>query len=266
MQKTVSHSGQPIRYESTGTGLPVMLVHGFTEDRTIWDPIVNAMPGKYRWLVPDLPGSGQSPHNKNLTGIPDFADTLQAIQQEEKIGRMVVIGHSMGGYISLAFAEKFPEALMGMGLFHSTAYADTPEKKMAREKSIQFIRQHGSAPYVQQSLPGLFSEHFKNEHPEKIREQVNRYANCNPDSLIQYLEFMAKREDKTTVLINSAGPVLFILGEEDKAVPLKSGLEQCHLSRISYIHILAHTAHMGMLENTNLCNSSVDRFLDQIPV
>jgi pimeloyl-ACP methyl ester carboxylesterase len=266
MEKTVSHSGQPIRYESAGTGLPVMLVHGFTEDRTIWDPLVSAIPGKYRWLIPDLPGSGQSPYNKDLAGIPDLADALQAILQEERIEKMAIIGHSMGGYISLSFAEKFPEALLGLGLFHSTAYADTPEKKISREKSIQFIRQHRSAPYVQQSLPGLFSEHFKNEHPEKIREQVNRYANCNPDSLVQYLEFMAEREDKTTVLINSMVPVLFILGEEDKAVPLKSGLEQCHLARISYIHILAHTAHMGMLENTSLCNSYVDRFLDQIPV
>ena len=130
---------------------------------------------------------------------------------------------------------------------------------------MQFIRNYGAVPYVQQSLPGLFSDFFKNIHPETVQEQIERYANFNPDSLVQYLDAMMNRKDKTRVLKSIDTPVLFILGEEDKAVPMKDSLEQCHLPQISYIHILADTAHMGMLENTNLCNSFVDRFLEQIP-
>lgn len=266
MQKIISYQHQTLAYEVTGNGLPVMLVHGFTEDRTIWNPLVNELREKYLWLIPDLPGSGESSFNNNLLTIPDFAAVPEAIRQEEQIQQMVIIGHSMGGYISLAYAQKFPDTLKGLGLFHSSAYEDPPEKKESRKKSMEFIRKYGAAPYVEQSLPGLFSDHFKNQHPEKIQEQIDRYANFNPDSLVQYLEAMMNRKDKIQVLKSIGAPVLFIMGEEDKAVPLKDCLEQSHLPQISYIHILADTAHMGMFENTNLCNSFVDRFLKQIPV
>ena len=265
MQKSILHRQRNLIYEVKGTGLPVMLVHGFTEDRGIWNALVNAFSEKYRWLIPDLPGSGASDFNKDLESIADFAEALNAIRREEQIRQMVLIGHSMGGYISLALAEKYPEILKGLGLFHSTAYEDKPEKKESRKKSMEFIRHHGSAPYVRQSLPGLFSENFKNRHPEKIQEQIERYANFNPDSLVQYLDAMRNRKDKTRILKNMKEPVLFLMGEEDPAAPLQDMLEQCHLPQISYIHILADTAHMGMLENTNLCNSFIDRFLDQIP-
>lgn len=241
-----------------------MLIHGFTEDRHIWDLLVNAFPERYCWLVPDLPGSGESGFNNDLQSIADFADAVNGIREEEQIRQMGVIGHSMGGYISLALAEKYPETLKGLGLFHSTAYEDRPEKKESRIKSAEFIRKHGAAPYVKQSLPGLFSEHFKSRHPEKIDGQIERYANFNPDSLVQYLDAMRNRKDKTRILKNMEMPALFLMGEEDPAVPLQDALEQCHLPQISYIHVLTDTAHMGMLENTCLCNSFIGRFLDQI--
>ena len=114
--------------------------------------------------------------------------------------------------------------------------------------------------------PDFFLTHFKAEHPEEIRKLIDRYANFKPESLVQYLDAMKHRPATTGVLKSITKPVLFIMGEEDKAVPLKDSLEQCHLPRISYIHILTHTAHMGMIENTSLCNSFVDRFLAAIPV
>jgi pimeloyl-ACP methyl ester carboxylesterase len=119
---------------------------------------------------------------------------------------------------------------------------------------------------VEQSIPGLFSESFKAKHPEEISKLIERYANFKRESLVQYLEAMKNRPATTGVLKSITKPVLFIIGEEDKAIPIKDSLELCHLPRISYIHILTRTAHMGMIENTNLCNSFVDRFLSAIPV
>ena len=112
----------------------------------------------------------------------------------------------------------------------------------------------------------LFSENFKSQNPEEIRSIIDRYTNFTPDSLVQYLEAMKQRPSRKEVLTSITKPVLFIMGEEDKAVPLKDTLEQCHLPQISYIHILTHSAHMGMIEETSLCNSILDRFLEQIPV
>jgi pimeloyl-ACP methyl ester carboxylesterase len=265
VRKSLLFKDELLEYEVRGTGLPVMLVHGFTEDRRIWDPLLTGIEDKYNWILPDLPGSGGSAFNGSLSQLKDFSEALKAIADNENVPQVILIGHSMGGYISLAFAEKYPEKTGGLGLFHSSSYADSAEKKESREKNMAFIKRNGAALFVEQAIPGLFSESFKAEHPEEIRKLVDRYANFSPDSLVVYLDAMKQRPATTELLKTITKPILFIMGEEDKAVPLKDALEQCHLPQISYIHILTHTAHMGMIENTSLCNSIVDRFLEEFP-
>jgi pimeloyl-ACP methyl ester carboxylesterase len=265
MLKKISFRDHELVYEIRGTGSSVMLVHGFTEDRRIWDPLLAGIENKYQWIIPDIPGSGDSAYNNSLNRISDFAEFIGAILENEKINELVLIGHSMGGYISLAFAEKYPEKIRALGLFHSSSYSDSEEKKESRDKNIRFIQNHDPSLFIEQSIPGLFSDTFKAEHPEEISKLINRYANFKRESLVQYLNAMKNRMATTGVLKAITKPVLFIMGEEDKAVPLKDSLEQCHLPRISYIHILTRTAHMGMIENTNLCNSFVDRFLSANP-
>jgi pimeloyl-ACP methyl ester carboxylesterase len=266
MQKSIQFRGESLEYEIKGTGMAVMLVHGFTEDRSIWYPLLKGIENKYKWILLDLSGSGQSSYNKSLTEIKDFAESIHAIANFENIERLVLIGHSMGGYISLAFAEKYPEKISALGLFHSSSYGDSDEKKEARDKNIRFIQKHGSTLFIEQAIPGLFSDYFKSNYPEEIQKLIDRYANFKEDSLVLYLNAMKNRPSTTSVLKSITKPVLFIMGEEDKAVPLKDSLEQCHLPQISYIHILTPTAHMGMIENTSLCNSFIDRFLAKIPV
>lgn len=266
MLKKILFRGYELVYEIRGRGTAVMLVHGFTEDRRIWDPLLSGIENKYQWIIPDLPGSGDSVYNSSLNRIRDFSEFITAVLENENIHELVLIGHSMGGYISLAFAEKFPEKILALGLFHSSSYPDSEEKIESRNKNIRFIQSHDPSLFVEQSISGLFSDSFKSEHPEEIRKLIDRYANFKRESLVQYLDAMKNRPATTGVLVSITKPVLFIMGEEDKAVPIKDSLEQCHLPRISYIHILTHTAHMGMIENTNLCNSIVDRFLSAIPV
>jgi pimeloyl-ACP methyl ester carboxylesterase len=266
MQKKISYKGEKLVYEIRGTGMPVMLVHGFTEDRRIWDPLLKGMEEKYQWILPDLPGSGESALNKSFSTLRDFGDALNAILEAEKINEIILIGHSMGGYISLAFAEKHPEKIRGLGLFHSSSYPDSEEKKESRNKNIRFIQKNDPLLFIEQAIPGLFSESFKAAHPEEIRKLIDRYANFSRESLVLYLEAMKNRPATTGVLNSISKPVLFIMGEEDKAVPIKDSLEQCHLPGISYIHILTHAAHMGMIENTFLCNSFIDQFLSAFSV
>jgi pimeloyl-ACP methyl ester carboxylesterase len=266
MQKKIQFRGEYLEYEIFGNGLPVMLVHAFAEDRSIWYPLLKGMENKYKWILPDLPGSGRSSFNKSAVELRDLAESIRAIADFENIDRLVLIGHSMGGYISLAFAEKYPEKISALGLFHSSCYGDPEEKKQIRDKNIRFIQQYGSRVFLEQSMPGLFSDYFKSKHPEEIRKLIDRYANFNSDSLVLYQNAMKNRPFTTHVLKSITKPVLFIMGEEDKAVPLRDSLEQCHLPEISYIHILTQAAHMGMIENTSLCNSFVDSFLAKIPV
>ncbi len=228
-------------------------------------PCSEGISESYKWILPDLPGSGRQPERIPLDQLKDFAEIGQAITDQEKIRELVLIGHSMGGYISLAFAEKYPENVPALGLFHSSSYADSAEKKESREKNIRFIQNHGAAPFVQQAIPGLFSAIISNRSIRRKSENwLTGMPTLHPNSLVQYLEAMKQRPATTGGTPIDSKPVLFIMGEEDRAIPLKDALEQCHLPRISYIHILTHSAHMGMIEETSLCNSILDRFLEQI--
>jgi pimeloyl-ACP methyl ester carboxylesterase len=281
MDKTVLHRSSTVFYRTEGPGntslptranlsaptrdteaaIPLLLLHGFAEDGTIWNGQVEYLKKNHPILVPDLPGSGRSSLLSGPTSMEELADAIKAVLDAEGVGQAVLIGHSMGGYIALAFAAKYPERLRACGLFHSTAYPDTEEKKAARRKGIDFIRKSGSAPFIRQSIPNLFSETSRKEHPRMVAGLVNRYSDFNPDSLIHYYEAMIGRPDRTASLIRSAGPVLFIIGEQDSAIPIGSVLPQTHLPSSSDIHILGNAGHMGMLEDSQRSNIILEKFL-----
>lgn len=261
MDKEINWRNSKIAYNVQGNGQPVLLLHGFAEDGEIWKNQQEFLKDKFKLIVPDIPGSGRSPFNEAFVTMDDFSEIIHPILDQEKINRIVLIGHSMGGYISLAFAEKYPERLLGLGLFHSTSYPDTEEKKLARKKSIEFIREHGAADFIRNTIPNLFAPSFCESHPEQIRDLIETYSALPAEALVQYSEAMILRPDRTSVLRNFQKPVLFILGEEDKAVPFQDSLKQSHLPTISFIHILKMNGHMGMIENPEKCNGFLVEFL-----
>ena len=201
--------------------------------------------------------------------IEGMAEVIKSIIDAESSlipssgGGRALIGHSMGGYITLAFAEKYPEYLNAFGLFHSTAYADNEEKKNTRMKGIEFIKQHGAFEFLKTVVPNLFSQESRELIKGKIDAFINSLNDFSPEALVSYYEAMVQRPDRCNVLKMSKVPVLFIFGEFDVAVPLKDGLELCHLPEKSYIHILHKSGHMGMLEETGECYRIMDKFLKE---
>ncbi|HVG14664.1 MAG TPA: alpha/beta hydrolase, partial [Chitinophagaceae bacterium] len=215
-------------------------------------------------IIPDLPGSGRSQMKSGAWSIEGLAETVRSVFTHEDLKSAVVIGHSMGGYVSLALAEKYPDLLDGFGLFHSSAFADNEEKITARKRGIEFIEEHGTAKFLEQATPKLFSAVFKERNPQIIQEIVARFTNFEDSALVHYYEAMMQRPDRTQVLKKFCNPILFILGEHDTALPLSDGLKQCHMPRLSYIHILSHSGHMGMIEETDKCGEIILNFLQDI--
>lgn len=236
----------PIHYRVIGKGAAVMLIHGFAEDNSIWNDIVAALSENYQLILPDIPGSGGSPAMTIQHGIEDYAAAMLAILQEEQFTNAVVIGHSMGGYIALAMAEKKPSTIKALGLFHSSAYADDALKTATRQKAICFLQENGSQAFLKTSLPGLFAD--PPQHKKSIDKLLQKAENCKSDTLIQYYEAMIKRPDRTDLLIKAKFPVLFVMGFEDKVVPFSHSLQQSHLPPTGHISILRESAHMGMIE------------------
>ncbi|HVM89087.1 MAG TPA: alpha/beta hydrolase [Puia sp.] len=268
-EQQLDYNGSKIFYKKTGKGPSVVLVHGFAEDGTIWDKQVEFLKNHTQLIIPDLPGSGKSNPGQQFPNgriyiIDDYADIIKKILEKEQVSSCIMVGHSMGGYITLAFAEKYARLLNAFTLFHSTAYADSDEKKAARRKSIEFMQKNGTAAFLKQSSPNLFSTATKIHHPEMVQELIQRYDNFSVQSLVSYYETMILRPDRTNVLRNCQKPVQFIIGEGDTAVPLEQSLKQCHLPEISYIHILENIGHMGMWEASDAVNDLLFAFVNQV--
>lgn len=270
MDKEILVDGKKIFYRVTGTGKPVVLLHGFGEDGEIWNHQVAFLKDQFQLIVPDLPGSGQSEMSPDMS-IEGMAETVNTLldkelgaHEEGHSQKVTLIGHSMGGYIVLAFAEKYAGRLNAWGLFHSTAWADSEEKKATRQKGIAFIREHGAFEFLKTATPNLFSQQTRDERPELIDEQISGLSNFSATALVKYYESMMQRPDRSSILKKSGVPVLFIMGKYDTAVPLEDALQQCHLPGKSYIHILHESGHMGMLEETGKSNRILKQFLLEI--
>ncbi len=263
MLKTFLYRSVQVSYTVTGKGKAVVLLHGFGEDRHVWDEQVNFLQEHCLVIVPDLPGSGESGMIPGADiSMEDHADCLHALLQHEQISSCILMGHSMGGYITLAFAAKYPSALYSFGLIHSTAFADSEEKKKNREKAIAFMEEHGGYAFLKTSIPGLFGNRFKEEHPEKVAALVEASAHFRKEALQQYYRAMMKRPDAATVLKSNPLPVLFVMGTEDIAAPIQDVLQQAHLPNKSYIHVLTGVGHMGMWEEPGLLNGFLLDFIN----
>jgi pimeloyl-ACP methyl ester carboxylesterase len=177
-----------------------------------------------------------------------LAACVRFILDKEGITQCTLIGHSMGGYITLAFAEKYPQMLHGFGLFHSTAFADTDEKIASRKKGIAFMQEHGGFEFLKTAVPKLYSDVTKQNNPSLVEEQIQSLQGFSKEALIAYYEAMIRRPDRTEVLKQNKQPVLFVLGKYDSAVPAQETLKQVHLPQKTHVHILEESGHMGMQE------------------
>lgn len=262
MEKTILFQSKKIYYRITGSGAPVVLVHGFGEDHHVWDEIVQYLKKDFLIITLDLPGSENS-ELLNETSMETMAEAINQICMAENFDAFKIIGHSMGGYITLAFAALFENKLSGFGLFHSTAFADSEEKKETRKKGIKFIQQHGAFEFIKTITPNLFSDSNKTEKSAEINSFIEQQRNFKPEALVSYYEAMMKRPDRTNVLKNTKKPVLFIMGKYDTVAPINDMLQQSHLPEISYIHILENAAHMGMFEEKEKCKEILKEFLTE---
>src|SRR6476469_2448198 len=135
-EKFIRYDGLEIYYRVAGSGQPLVFIHGFGEDGNVWKNQVEFFQGNFLVIVPDLPGSGRSEIDNNPWTMDRFAALIKEIIIRESISSFFLFGHSMGGYIALAYAEKFSSDLKGLGLLHSTSYPDSEEKKTVRKKGI----------------------------------------------------------------------------------------------------------------------------------
>lgn len=261
-EKRITYQSGEIFYRVTGHGPVVVLLHGFGEDGEVWKEQVSALSASNKLIIPDLPGSGRSSLLKDVdAGLEAYANAVKFLLDHEHTGSFHLMGHSMGGYIALAFAELYPQHIKGLGLIHSSAYADNAEKKATREKAIAFMEKNGAYEFLKTSIPGLFGPVFTGLQPARIERLIEEGKQFTTEALIQYYRAMIARPDRTAILRDAAFPILFLLGVHDKAVPFDQGLQQSYLPSVSHVHILRDSGHMGIWEEPEKSNLALRALL-----
>lgn len=260
MKHTLLSNGRRIAYRSDGSpdGLPLLLLHGFCEDSTVWGDFISYLKS-IRIIRVDLPGFGGSDRGV-APGMDVYADAVCAVLNDLSIEKCVLTGHSMGGYAALEFAEKYPERLAGLGLFHSHPFEDSDERIAARRRGIEMLQSGKRDLYVAQLFPGLFAEAFAKANPEIIDTLIDKGKRHAAESIIDALESMIGRKDHSATLKALACPALFLLGAFDSIVPPELGLQAAVLPGIADVHVLPGIAHMGMFEAPEKCVEIVRRF------
>jgi len=245
---TLNFKGRKINYLSQGKGQPIVFLHGFCEDSSVWDNFISEF-NSNKIIRIDLIGFGSSEPVENPS-VEYAADSVKAVLDHLEIQQVILIGHSMGGYVSLAFAKKHESYLNGLGIFHSHPFADSEEKKKNRAKSIDFIKRNSHFHYIKQLFPNLFPPKFLSSNNFLVNKMIHRASTFPMEGIIGGLEMMINRSDQTAVLKAIKCPVLFIIGLEDQVVPLEQCLEQTALPDVADIQILNDVGHMGMFEAT----------------
>ncbi len=263
--KTFTYQSSKIFYRTIGNGRPIVLIHGFAEDGDIWTNQIDFLKNHFQLIIPDLPGSGKSEMITDMS-IEGMAELIKEIivlelqkflRQPAEAEGVFLLGHSMGGYISLALAEKYPELISSLALVHSSAFTDSKEKKANRLKSIEFVKKNGAFEFLKAVITDLFTETWAANNAEQVDKQIEKSRQFTDEAIIAYYQAMINRPDRTHVLKGFGKPVLFIIGKHDKAVPFEQSMQQCYLPNISYIHILRNSAHMGMLEEAEKVNQAI---------
>lgn len=249
--------------ESIGEGSPVVLIHGFCETSEIWKPLKNKLALTHKVISIDLPGFGKSPLPQLTFSIMDIAEMVHAFLEENDLLDCIVIGHSLGGYVTLALAERHPEDLKGFGLLHSTSLSDDEEKKRGRNKTVEFVKNRGVDVFAESFVSQLFYVKNRSRLESEIQDVTKIAASTNQDTLVNFMEAMRDRPDRSHVLKSFDKPILFIAGDQDTSVPIDKSRLQYEMIKHPSIVELKDVGHMGMYEATQECFVAITQFLSQ---
>jgi pimeloyl-ACP methyl ester carboxylesterase len=234
-----------IFFRDQGEGVPIVLLHGFCETHEIWDGFDKKLSSYGRVISIDLPGFGKSPLPPGSLSIDLVARIILKWLRENKISAPVLVGHSLGGYVTLAMAALAPEFLKKKVLFHSSVFADSEEKKANRDKVIDFVIKNGVEPFVQTFVPSLF---YDKNHPQI--ERVKSICIKTPlPTLVEYTKAMRNRPSQVEFFKKHQHPTLILAGDKDEIISLEISGKMASIGSNSVFYALPETGHMGMIES-----------------
>lgn len=245
-----------------GKGLPILFVHGFPLSRAIWQPQLEALSKSFRVIAPDLRGHGESEAPPGIYNMNTFADDLNALIEKCQCGPVVLVGHSMGGYISFAFYQRFPQKVHGLVLFCTRASADSEEGKAGRENLAQRAEREGAAAVAEQMLPKMLSAANTASRPDLVAQVRQIMLATSLNGLAGSLRGMAARPSSVDLLPKIAAPALVIAGADDLIIPAQEAEVMAQAIPNAQLHLISNAGHLASLENPAEVNDSLRDFLE----
>lgn len=259
--KTTVHKNTKIFYTDQGKGTTVVFLHGFLENQTMWNNFVPEFSKKYRVVTIDLLGHGATESLGYVHSMEDQADMVHTVLHDLKIRKVVLVGHSMGGYVALAFAELYADSVKGMVLLNSTSRADSDERKANRDRAIVAVKQNYTA-FVRMSIANLFSEDNREKLVDKI-EQVKLEALKTPlQGIVAALEGMKIRKDREVILHFATYPIQLILGKKDGVLVYDETIDQIQGTNVQLTTF--EDGHMSHIENQKQLLKVLSEFFKKI--
>lgn len=250
-----------IHYSDQGSGKGLVLLHGFLEDLSMWDTVIETLKKTHRVICIDLLGHGKTGNLGYIHTMEEQANMVKHLLDNLGMERCAFVGHSMGGYIALAFAEMFPEKMSALCLMNSTAYADDKERKLNRDRGIRAVKQNHKT-FIRMAVPNLFSEENRAIFTEEIGQVTETALKMGPQGIIAALEGMKIRKDRTKLLKESNFPILMIMGKKDPALDYFSLLEQSKMGKVE--KVVFDDGHMSHLENESELISALEHFINAV--
>jgi len=244
--KQILYKNTKISYSDSGKGNAVVLLHGFLENQTMWQDLVPELSKKYRIITIDLLGHGETGCLGYVHSMEENAAAVRAVLSELRIRKAIFIGHSMGGYVALAFAEMFPAIVKGLVLMNSTSKADSEERKTNRDRAIKAVKKD-YVGFVRLSIANLFNPDNRERLVGEI-EKVKTEALKTPlQGIVASLEGMKIRKDRETILHSATYPILLILGKKDPVLNYEDNLKQIEDTAVKLVAF--PDGHMSHIEN-----------------
>lgn len=260
MVKTAVFKRENVHFTDKGKGRVIVLLHGFLGSSGIWEKTIQDLSRSYRVIAIDLPGHGKTPCFGYAHSMELMAKCVKAVMDTLRLKRYVIVGHSMGGYVGLAFADLFPDSLRGLCLFHSTAYPDGEEKKKDRLRAIHLVKANKTI-YTKNTIRNLFAAKNLKYLKDEISFANDIARQTSKQGVVAALHGMRDRPARDLILGLVEYPIMMVIGEHDNVLPHEQLMEQSKLIKNGTVLYLEHDGHFGFLESPKQSHAALRKFL-----
>ncbi|GGF63627.1 alpha/beta fold hydrolase [Wenyingzhuangia marina] len=258
MSAFITYKNTPIHYTESGKGTAIVLLHGFLENTTMWESLEKVLNSKFRVVCIDLLGHGQTESLGYVHTMTEMAEAVKAVLDALNIRRSFFVGHSMGGYVALAFADLYPDNVKGLVLLNSTARPDSEEKKIGRDRAIAVVKENHKS-FIRTSIPMLFRSKCRKIYADEIAKVKKEALKTSRQGIIAALEGMKIRLDREVLLHFGPYPSLMILGKKDPVLNYEDLIAQTKDANTEVVEL--ENGHMSLIEDREGAEQAILEFV-----